>query len=265
MAKTKDIQTADKLLKSSLFWLSVILFFVVPFINALVLQTVILSVESNIAYKGLAPVLTAVKDVSSVLASYFSLGVIACSVAYYGIKNNKGTVAVALLHFPFEFLMHMISYIISGAKSYAAALFMLGTDASANTLLYAVILAILETVRYKKQKSKTDITPPIPKKSIGKSGMFSYLWASVGVFAAAQLLALIYAMISAFVDPSLGTPINLQEWVYWITEYLTVVIYAVLGYFLALSACYMCEYYKKHFSEDVKKTSKQEAVSERAE
>ena len=258
MAKTQKntLSTPKLLLQQSLFWLSVILFVFMPFLNNFVIQTVIISIDGNIAYQNLSPVLMTARDMISVFATYAGVGVLACSVAYFGIKNAKGAAILAILHHPISFLFAMGAYIFSGSRAYYEALFMLGTDTLINTALYAVILVVLLFVRSRKQRSESGVTAPLGDKLIGKGGMFSYLFASVGVFAAANLAAMLFSMISAFVDPSIGPPINAQEWVYWITEYASLAIYAAIGYFISVAICYLCEYYLKHFAKPATNASK---------
>ena len=52
-------------------------------------------------------------------------------------------------------------------------------------------------------------------------------------------------MIDAFVDPSIGPPVNRGEWLYWITEYLSVLVYAAIGYFLMLAIGYLMQHFLK--------------------
>ncbi|MBR2461471.1 MAG: hypothetical protein IKB34_09610 [Clostridia bacterium] len=255
MSRAKKTQKTSprQLLRESIFWLSVILFVFLPFISSFILQTVILTIDGNIAYKTLTPALITARDLIAVFNAYAGIGVLACAVAYFGAGGAKGTVAMAMLYHPAVFLASMCAYPFSGAKSYIEAIFVLGTDMLINTAVYAVILLILILIRRHKLKKGEDITAPLNSRLIARGGTFSYPNSAIGTFAIFQISALMYSMISAFVDPSIGTPINVREWVYWITEYLTCFIYAAIGYVIAVGICYLCEYYLKHFAVSEKK------------
>lgn len=253
MSQTKKkpikLTQAEKMTKESVFWLSVLLFIAFPVINSFILQTVVLNVSGNIAYRSIVPTLTLIRDILSVLCSYAGLGVMAAAVANYGAKNTLGTVILGLLSHTVGFFASMGAYLLSGAKNFAVATFTFAVDAIANTLVYAVILVVLALIR-KNQNKKGDLSVQLSKdKLIAKGGAYSYMLTAAGIFGIAQLATTLYRMITDFLDPSIGVPINLQEWIYWVTEYLTIIIYLGIGYFIVLGIFWLCKYYKEHFSE----------------
>ena len=251
MSQTKNkpikLTQAERMTKASVFWLSVLLFIALPFINNFILQTVALNISGNIAYKDLAPALNTVRDLLSVFSSYAGVGVLAAAIANFGAKNAVGTVILALSSHIVGLFSAMLSYALSGARNYSAAVFLLGVDALVNILIYAVILAILSIIR-KKDRTES-VSDSLQNKMLAKGGAYTYITTAIGVFGGAQLAATLYSMISAFVDPSIGTPINLQEWIYWITEYLTLFIYVGIGYIIVLGVFWLCKYYRAHFAD----------------
>lgn len=246
--KPTKLTLPEKLTYSSVFWLSVILFVALPFVNNFIMQTVVLNITGNIAYENLAPVLTVVRDLMSVLTAYAGIGIIAAAIAHFGLKRAFGTVILGLFSHTAGLFSSMLAYAVSGAKNFAAAVFILGVDATANTLIYAVILAVLVLIR-KKRVSKSENVLTLEDKIISKGGAYSYMVTATAVYGAAQLITVLYTMITDFLDPSIGIPINVQEWVYWVTEYLMLFIYVGIGYFIVLGIFWLCKYYLKHFEE----------------
>ena len=240
---------AEPLTRSSLFWLSVLLFVAFPFINNFFLQTVILNITGNIAYENLVPVLSTALSLLSVLTSYAGIGVIATSIANFGTKNSIGTVILGILSHPIGVIAYIISYAISGARNYEYAVFTLGVDAAATMLIYALIIVILSVIKKKRTAAGTSDAVELRDKLIDKGGAYTYVVTSTAIFGAAQVLSTLATMITDFLNPSIGTPINIQEWVYWITKYLTEFIYLGIGYFIVLGIFYLTKYYRTHFAE----------------
>ena len=247
--KAPKFTTAENMTRSSLFWLSVLLFVALPFINNFILQTVTLNISGNIAYKDLAPVLTTVASLLSVLAAYAGIGAVAAAIANFGTKNSLGTVILGLSSHLVGFIAYIMSYSVSGARNYQYAVFALGVDALANLLIYAVIILILALMKKKNTATNGYTVPTLQDKIISKGGAYTYIVTATAIYGAAQLFTTLYTMISDFLDPSIGTPINVQEWVYWITKYLTAFIYLGIGYFIVLGIFYLCKYYRTHFAE----------------
>ncbi len=243
------LTVAEDLTRASLFWASLILFVAFPFINNFFIQTVMLNVSGNIAYKDLTPVLSTVAGLLSVLAAYAGIGTVAAAVANFGAKRSVGTVILALLSHVAGLIAYIMSYAISGARNYGYAVFALSVDALANMLVYAAIIIMIAIMKKKNVNKGECSVPELSDKLIAKGGAYSYIVAATTVYGAAQLFTTLYTMVSDFLDPSIGVPINLQEWVYWITKYLTTFIYLGIGYFIVLGIFYLCKYYRAHFAD----------------
>ena len=240
---------AEKLTSSSLFWASVILFVAFPFINNFFIQTVMLNISGNIAYKDLAPVLSTVAGLLSVLVAYAGIGTVAAAIANFGAKRSVGTVILALFSHVAGLIAYIMSYAISGARNYGYAIFSLSVDALANMLIYAAIIIMIAAMKKKNVKKGNCDSPELSDKLISKGGAYSYIVAATTVYGAAQILSTLFTMVSDFLDPSIGVPINLQEWVYWITKYLTTFIYLGIGYLIVLGIFYLAKHLKKQFEE----------------
>lgn len=247
--KPTKLTLPEKLTCSSVFWLSVILFVALPFVNNFIMQTAVLNITGNIAYESLAPTLTVIRDLMSVLTAYAGIGAIAAAVAHFGLKKAFGTVILGLLSHTVGLFSSMLAYAVSGARNFAAAVFILGVDAIANTLIYAVILTVLALMRKKRVSNNTNELT-LEDKIISKGGAYSYMVTATAIYGAAQLITVLYTMITDFLDPSIGIPINIQEWVYWVTEYLMLFIYVGIGYFIVLGIFWLCKYYHTHFAEE---------------
>ncbi len=233
-------------LRTTLFWLGVFVFIALPIINCLVLQTVFFALDGNIAYGSLSEVVSTVRSIISALNSYAGLGVLICAVAYFGLSTG-GTVALAMLYHPVTAVASTVAYILAGGSSVSAAVFYFGIDALAGLVIYAVIYVILILILHKKGKRRLPASPPLEGRLAARGGMFTYIWAAVAIYGGIQLANTLYTMIDAFLDPSLGTPINAQEYIYWVTEYLSVAVYAAVGYFVILSICYYAQYSLRNF------------------
>lgn len=247
-SKNRVVTTKEQYLRLSLFWLGVIVFIVLPLINYLVLQTVMLSVENDIAYGNLSDTISVIQDIISALNSYIGLGILACAAAHFG-TDSGGTVILAFSYNFVIFFSSMLSYIYAGGSSIAEAIIYLGIDAVANTAFYAVIYGILLKIRSKKLDSKQPSVSKLENKLYANGGSFTYIKTTTFIFGGAQLAAMLYNMIDAFIDPSIGTPINAAEWIYWITEYLSVIVYAAIGYFIMLAIFYLAQHFLKHFND----------------
>lgn len=240
-----------KLLRESLFWLAVGVFIFVPIINSLVIQTVILSIEGNIAYKGAYPVLNIAADILSVVSAYAGVGLMTVALAYFGLKKAKGVVILSITSHLVTFIASVLCYAFLGGVDYEKAIFFLGADMLAGIVVYSLIIMTVSLIRRGKKKRGLDTHPDVNGKIIGKGGIFSYIFASVGIYFGVQLGLKMYDMISAFLDPSIGLPINPREWMYWITEYLTQMIYGAIGYFTCLALWSLCKYYIRHFKKAI--------------
>lgn len=243
----RTIENEADHLRSTLFWLGVLLFIALPIINCLLLQTVYFALDANIAYGSLSEVISTVQSLLSVLNTYAGLGVLICATSYFGLSTG-GTVLLAMLYHPITALSSVAAYILAGGTSLSAAVFNFGIDAIAGLLIYAVIYVVLVLILEKKGRKREPAAPPLNKRLIAHGGMFTYILAAVAIYGGAQLASKLYTMIDAFLDPSIGTPINLGEHLYWITEYLSVAVYAAAGYFIILAICYYAQHSLRIFS-----------------
>lgn len=247
----RGIQDKEEYMRRSLFWLGILVYIVLPVVNHLLLQTVNFSVDGNIAYGNLSDFIATAQDIISAVNSYAGLGILVCAVAYFGLYSG-GTAMLAFAYQPVILISSLIAYKLAGGTSIDAAIYYFGVDALANLFIYAVIYGVLFIIRYKKFTSGETRVKPINGKIITKGGIYTYMIAATAIFGGAQLASKLYTMIDAFVDPALGPPINVQEVIYWITEYLSVIVYTAIGYFIIFAIAMFSQYSLKHFSSKVK-------------
>ena len=251
MAQNKPIKetTSQTLLRSTFFWLGVLIYIALPFVTYFILQTVVINVEGNIAYKEITPTVSAIANLIAVFTSYAGIGLVAVTIAYFGVKKAKDTVILCISSQFIGVIFSMLAYTLSGARNYQVALFSLGIDAFFTTLIYIGIIVTVHFIRKSKLTHQGNAVPELDGKIVSRGGIYTYLFGSVGIYAAVQIIAKLYDMISKFIDPSYGLPVNLTEQLYWPTEFVKLFIYASLGYLISLGAFYLAKYYLKHYKE----------------
>ena len=251
MAQNKPTKetTSQTLLRSTLFWIGVLIYVALPFVTYFILQTVVINVEGNIAYKEITPTVSAIANLIAVFTSYAGIGLVAVTIAYFGVKKAKHTVILCISSQFIGVIFSMLAYTLSGARNYQVALFSLGIDAFFTTLIYVGIIVSVHFIRKSKLTHHGNAVPELDGKIVSRGGIYTYLFGSVGIYAAVQIIAKLYDMISKFIDPSYGLPVNLTEQLYWPTEFVKLFIYASLGYLISLGAFYLAKYYLKHYQE----------------
>ena len=234
-------------LKVNLFWLAVIVAVFMPVLNSLILQTVLLSVDGNIAYTELSSALETVLKILSPLTTYANYGILACAAAYYGTKA-PAVIALCFSAQPLSLLCQVVSYLAASGNQ-LRSLVNLALDCAINLLFQAVIFGILLLVGRKKlhTEQNKEIFATLNGKLIGKRDIFLYLIIPPAVFGGIQFLLVLLTVIIDFLDPSLGLPQNAGEVIYIVTELITPLIFLVLGYTVILSIAYFSLYVKKTF------------------
>lgn len=232
---------AEVYMYKNLFWLAVGVFLFVPFLDKFVLQVVQLYVEGDIAYVGLSDGILMAREWISSVATHVGFGTVAVAIMYFG-SNARGIIAMLLASQGVGLISSLMAYWVCGGQDIISAIFILFFDFAATEAVYGLILFLLLRISKKKQTVLNiapykvrllDISHPITK------GVFT----AVTVFGAASLIALIYRMIGDFIDPSLGMPINMYEWLYWVLEYLYVFIRYVVGYLAAMAVTVLASSY----------------------
>lgn len=230
--KTRRPTFSEVYMYKNLLWLSVISFVFLPIFSELILRVVYLYTVTDIAYASLAAPINAVREILTVVAKYISLAVLCVAVVYFD-KHAVGVVRLAFISHAVEAVTYIIAYFLYTGGILAASLIII-VEAAVNCL---VTLIIWLFVRGYARKRETFLN--VPDYKLGASMLrHPYTGAfirAIAVFGGAQLGFVLYDMIDAFLDPSLGTPINMKETVYWILLYAEVIIYAALGFMIAVA------------------------------
>ena len=232
---------AEVYMYKNLFWLAAGVFLFVPFLDKFILQVVQSYVEGDIAYGSLSDGILTAREWLSSVSAHMGFGVAAVTIMYFG-TNARGIIAMMLASQGVGLVSSLMAYWVCGGQDIISAIFILFLDFISTEAVYGLILFLLLRISKKKQTVLNiapykvrllDISHPVTK------GVFT----AVTVFGAASLIALIYTMVDDFIDPSLGMPINLSEWLYWILEYLSVFIRYIVGYLAAMAVTVLASSY----------------------
>ncbi len=234
---------AEVYMYKNLFWLAVGVFLFVPFLNSFILQVVQLYVEGDIAYGALSDVILTARDWISSIATHMGFGAVAVAVMYFG-SNARGIITMMLTSQCVGFVSSLIAYWVCGGQDIVSAIFILFFDFAATEAIYGLILLLLLRISKKKQ-TVLNIAPYKVKLLDISHPVTSGVFTAVTVFGIASLIALVYRMIGDFIDPSLGMPINIYEWLYWVLEYLSVFMRYVVGYLAAMAVTVIASHYVK--------------------
>ncbi len=225
----------------NLFWLAIGVFAFVPFFNSFILQVVQLYVEGDIVYGGLSDGILMAREWLSTLASHIGLGTVAVSVIYFG-SNARGIIGLMFASQGVGLISSLFAYIVCGGEDIISAIFILFSDVIATEAVYGLILFLL--LRFvKKNGTVLNIAPYKVRFLDFSHPVTKGVLIAVSVFGAASLIALIYRMVGDFIDPSLGMPINIYEWLYWVLEYLNVFIRYIVGYIAAMAVTVLASFY----------------------
>ena len=232
---------AEVYMYRNLFWLAAGVFLFVPFLNSFLLQVVQLYVEGDIAYGSLADGILTAREWLSSIAAHMGFGVVSVAVIYFG-SNARGIITLMLTSHCAGFVFSLMAYWVCGGQDIVSALFILFSDFVITEAIYAVILWLLLRASKKKQ-TVLNIAPYKVKLLDLSHPVTKGVFVSVTVFGLANLITLIYRMVGDFIDPSLGMPINMFEWLYWVLEYLGVFIRYIVGYLAAMAVTVLASGY----------------------
>lgn len=216
----------------NLFWVAVFSFVFAPIFGELILRTVYLYVSTDVAYKSLALPVSAAIEIISVTANYIGYAVLAVALTYFG-TNAVGVIRLAFISNAIDFVTYLFAYYLYTDEIFDIAIVML-LETAVNTLVMLVIFLAV-----KKTAQKRDAFMNVPKYHFG-AGMLSHIYTKVFmltavVFGGVQIAFVLYDMIDAFIDPSLGLPINAKEVIYWVLQYAEVIISAAVGFIIMVA------------------------------
>jgi len=226
---------------NNLLWLAIVVFGFFPFLNNFVLQMIRLSVTGNIAYGSLSNWIGYFQEGMSLVSTYLGLGVLAICLTCFG-KNARGVIYLTFGSHGITFFASLFTYFIYGGNNIGPAVFMLFTDAVINEAIYFLIYFIILKVSEKKNTFMTFPKFKFPPIDFHHTYVRAFI-IGAAVFGGAQLLTVLYTMISDFLDPSLGVPVNTRDIFYWVFEYVFVVVHTMIGFFVMLLSAVLTEKY----------------------
>lgn len=235
----------------NLLWLAVGVFAFVPLMNDFLLQFLYLYTEGDIAYGNLGAFISVIKSVLSFVSVYVGLGVLTVTVINFG-KNAVGVIRLAFISHGVTFLA---SFLTCGLYSYVSygyfftddvlmQTLMLIIDAAVNLIAYLFIYLALIKITASKETLLN--TPSVKGRytDIKHPLVFAAVIA-VGIHSGARLLTVLYSMIIAFTDPSIGPPVNTADIMYWVLQYLSVFAFAAVGVVICELIFLLSEHYVK--------------------
>ena len=236
----------------NLFWLAVGVFTFVPVLNDFLLQFLYLYTEGDIAYGSLGAFISVTKSLLSFAAVYLGIGVLVTTVINFG-KNATGVIRLAFISHAVSFLS---GFLTCGLYSYVAYGYfltsdvlmqtvMLIIDAAVNLVAYLAIYLVL--IKITSDKETVLNTPSVKGRytDIKHPLVFSAL-ISVAIHSGARLITVLYNMITAFNDPSIGPPVNTADVMYWVLQYLSVLAFAVAGILIIEIVFLLSEHYVRN-------------------
>ena len=227
----------------NLFWVCVGAFVFVPVFNNFFLQMIVLFTEGDLAYGKFSSYVAAIQDIIGLVASYVGLGAFVVCLINFG-KNSVGVIFLAFLSHIITFVASMFTYFIYGGSYFFTAVFMLSVDMLINLAVYFIIYLVL--LRIVKKKETILNVPEYRFRVINTQNPLTLaVLCAAGLYGVFQLVAILYRMIGDFLDPSLGPPVNLADTLYWVLEYVTVIVGVVIGYFIMLAVCAFAKHFLK--------------------
>ncbi len=223
---------AEIYMYKNLFWLDIGILIFLPVLNNLFLQLIRLYTDGNIAYGSLGAVMAAVQEAISLFSGYAGIGILCVCMLYFG-KNAVGVIRLSVITHAVTFLTVLLTYFLFTATIPLSVIFSLLLDMVVGIAVTILICRItyVYAVRH-------ETFMEIPQYRFSK-GMLKHHYTKVfalacACFGGAQLLILIYTMVSEFLDPSLGPPMNISDVLYWVFQYLTALLYVVVGFVIAV-------------------------------
>ena len=226
---------------NNLLWLATVVFGIFPFVNNFVFQMIRLSVAGDIAFGSLSEWIGYFQEGMSLVSTYLGLGVLSICLTCFG-KNARGVIYLAFGSHGITFFASLFTYFVYGGDNIGPAIFMLVTDLIINELIYFVMYFIVLKISEKKNTFMTFPKFKFPPIDIHHPYVRAFIICAA-VFGGAQLLTVLYTMISDFLDPSLGVPVNTRDIFYWVFEYVFVILYTLIGFFVMIFSAILTEKY----------------------
>ena len=232
----------------SLFWLSVLVFFLCPILNKVVLEVLLVNVSADVAYSFLSLPILIIQAVLSYAPIYAGFGVISVCVLYFG----KNAVSVAMVAF-ISPLLELIATFVGQMLAYGGILS--ASDTLINVIpSVAAMLAIYILLRVYADKKQTCMN--IPEYSFGALAMKHPY--TKGAFIACVTYSLLHILTQAinmiiyFNDPKnyYSLPSEIGEiLVEIVLPYAVIILFAMLGFVIMLLIGFMAQKIKKKAKE----------------
>ena len=216
----------------NLLWLDVGVLIFLPVFNNLFLQLVRLYTDGNIAYGSLGKVLSVIQEGISLISGYMGIAILCICLLYFG-KNAKAVIRISFITHAVTFFTVLLTYFLFTATIPFSVIASLLLD----MLVGIAVTFLIYQIAYRfavKNETFMEVEAYTLAGSLKKHPYTKVFALACLCFGGAQLLILIYTMISDFLDPSLGPPMNTADALYWVFQYLTSVIYVFIGFAIAV-------------------------------
>ena len=221
----------------NIFWVAIALFLFVPLLNSIPLALVINETKDNMAYpENMSYVTGIIQAVLAFTSTYGGMGILAICVAYFG-RNAKGVIRLSLLSTAIMyFLLYLMDPLINpyAMNDEEGRLITFIVDVAVNTAVIAVVYALV--LWYSKRKGTF---MNIPEYELN-FGMLKHPYSKVffiagGVQFFVALVVEVITMAQLFMDKSTGLPETTADYVYWILQYVYLLLYAVIGFIVMVA------------------------------
>ena len=213
----------------NLFWLAVAVFIFMTVFNELIVRVIYLYAITDVAYQPYAAIIRVVREALSVITNYVGLAVLTLCVTYFG-GNARGVIRLAFISHAVYFVAYTLAYYMS--TGYIVESLIQGfIEAALNCAVMLVIWLVIKRCT-EKRGSQMNVDRYVFGASMMKHIYTRCFIISASIFGGVQIALVLTDMLIDFLDPAIGTPINLEETLYWVLEYAQVILYAALGFAL---------------------------------
>jgi|GEM_PF-1004899 hypothetical protein len=216
-------------LKKQLYLRALILIVLLPVINSFGLRIFnAYTVSGNVAYESVEPLLTGAIQFIEVAIAFCGFGLFLRAFYAFGFKGSAGFLGLNIFSalIPYGAAILTVYITTSDPSSNLPYMLLYGVlNFAMDLVMFAAILGVAAvTAKVAKIAGKHDVLPQLKLFKLG------CIWSAV-IFFVSGLIQNIGTTISDIID--YGSPTSANDYIYIIIPYLTLIVYTVIGVFIA--------------------------------